>query len=327
MTTSRTALKDWLNTLPVVEGFPAASKVRRFAHDEEAYDERHHVTGDPGLGLGMLALLKIASIPLACPILEIGCGTGALSVGLASHAAPLLVLSDPSPGFLRLLDRRLRADGNKPRNVAYCVLSGQDMDKLPERSLSVICLRHTLHHVADVDAFAAQAARTLVPGGCLVFEEPFAEAFVLMGAMLQFMPGLAAQNGVTLTQKDRDNIRLFCDTIKFYARQDIDKSGAEDKHLFHPAELGRLLEKHGFKTSFYTNHDYNSFQSGVQIQTPLRYFNDVFRGYLVHLMGFGEKFGVLFDKTMVPFVDYVDQCSQGGLGPSFVGVGLSVKMA
>lgn len=173
MTARPNTLSDWLSGLPVVEGFPAASEVRHFAHDEKAYDERHHVTGDPVLGLGMLALLGIESIPMTHPILEIGCGTGALSVGLAQdHAAPLLVLSDPSPGFLRLLDRRLRAGGRTPRNVAYCVLDGQDMDKIPDRSLSVVCLRHTLHHVADVDAFAAQAARVLIPAAAWSSRSP-----------------------------------------------------------------------------------------------------------------------------------------------------------
>lgn len=322
------SFSDWLGSLKIESGYPAASELRSFAHDEDDYDARHLVTGDPVLGRGMVELLRAEGIPMTHPILEIGCGTGALSVGLAAyHTSPLLVLTDPSPGFLRMLERRLDAAKVADRQVAYCALSGDDLEKVPAESLSVVCLRHTLHHITDVEKFAAQAHRALIPGGCLVFEEPFAEALLMMGAMAQFIPTIAKAKDIPVTKEQLDQIDLFGRTIQFYSRQDLDKATAEDKHLFRPAELGRLMAKLGYQSQFYTNHNFGSFIHGVSTETQKNFFSSVFRGYLVHLMGFGESFGTLFDRTMASFAEYVDIAAQGGLGPCYVGIGLCRKVA
>jgi hypothetical protein len=79
--------------------------------------------------------------------------------------------------------------------VAFCTLGAEDLGKLPAGELSLIGVRAALHHVLDVGKFFADASRALSEQGLLIFQEPFAEGHIVIGALAELMPRLAAVGG------------------------------------------------------------------------------------------------------------------------------------
>lgn len=334
--------REWLAGQRTQDGVLLLGDARPFFHDESAYTAHHGEDPAPfDAGQGLAALLRATGADMSAPALEIGCGFGYLSLGLAvDNPFPLLLLTDTSPGFLRILGDRLeahgvswQADGNGhaaprmgspdmpgPGAVRLGILSGDAMQEIPDASLSCIAMRATLHHVADVDAFLAQAARVLRPGGHLVFEEPCREALLLMGVLVAQMPELAAARGVEVTPRQVELVDLFRRMVEFYCRQDIDKSTAEDKHLFHPVEIAARCRAHGFDTSVYANTTLASLKY-LHGESPLppTFFHDTTRAYIGEVCRMPELVP-LFDATIAASCAYIDACSRGGRGPHYISV-------
>jgi len=321
-------LPPWLASLPAEEGFAHISTPRRYAHDEAGYDQ--YYSSDPAnmlVGRGVVALMRQVNADFSGPAVEIGCGTGLVSLGLAEEAAagayPLAIITDPSPEFLKITQKKVRAHKIPEDRLCYAVLMGEEIDRLPENEFSLIALRSTLHHVLHVDAFIRDAARALKPGGVLTFQEPCMEGYILMGALAQVLPALAAAAGKPLTTEQAAQVKLFSDAMAFYTRRDVDKTTAEDKHLFRVDELMQTGQDCGLSVRFHANTTYDAFARSES--APPELFHSFFRAYAKHCMAWGDELMTRFDELLAPYSKYVDGASAGGSGPYQHGVFVCVK--
>jgi SAM-dependent methyltransferase len=316
------SLPSWLAERPQEDGFFHISEPRRYAHDESGYDA--HYNTDPAnmtVGLGLVNILREHGAPFDGPALEIGCGTGQVSLGLAASGAyPLAIFTDPSPTFLGITRGKLEAHAVSQSRYALAVLAGEELDRLPADVLSLIVLRSTLHHVLDVDGFIASAARALRPGGVLIFQEPCMEGFVLMGAMVQFLPDLAKAAGRPLTESQQERALAFAGSMAYYARRDVDKTTAEDKHIFRVDEVMRSGERSGLAVEFLANSTFEHFAVPREQRRPPDTFTPFFRGYAQYCMGWDEALMARFDEHIVPHCRLIETASGGGSGPYLHGV-------
>jgi ubiquinone/menaquinone biosynthesis C-methylase UbiE len=317
-------LPPWLSELPQEDGFYHISTPRRFAHDESKYDEQYN--NRPNLTVGKGVLAAAAGGDTSAPALEVGCGTGLVSLGLvAGSPYPLTILTDPSPAFLGITRRKLEGANIALDRAAFAVLTGEELDRLPEAGLSLIVLRSTLHHVLHVGEFIAAAARALRPGGVLTFQEPCMEGYLLMGALVRFLPVLAERAGAPLTGTQLSWVQGFADTMKFYARRDLDKSSAEDKHLFRVDELMKLGEGGGLSVTFLPNTTYDALSENAA--NPGRdTFAHFFRQYARYCMSWDDALMERFDTLLAPHAQYLDEASAGASGPYLHGVFVCRKL-
>jgi SAM-dependent methyltransferase len=320
-------LPPWLAALPTVDGMIAISDARRYAHEEAAYDAQYqNDAANLQVGRGLMKLVADAHGDVSAPALEVGCGTGLLSMGLLAESTyPLTILTDPSTVFLEITRAKAQSSGLSMDRACLAILRAEDIDRLPSRSLSLIALRSTLHHVLDPDAFITHAGRALVPGGILAFQEPCMEGFILMGAMMQFLPTLADAAGVRVTDAQRAKLDLFPAAMTFYARRDVDKSAAEDKHLFRVDEVQRCGFRAGLDVRFHPN---TSFDAAAADRPPgQRPFLKFMRDYAKYCMSWDDSLMALFDRFMPPYCTMVQTASGGGSGPYFDGVFIARKVS
>ena len=321
------AQHEWLDSLPVQDGFHCISEGRRFAHDEEKYDAQY--ASDPAnmqVGSGLVKLLEEVAADFSGPALEVGCGTGLLSLGLAAATPyPLTILTDPSPAFLRITRQKIRHAGISEDRLRYAILQGEEIGRLPAGSVSLIVLRSTLHHVLDVDAFIADAGRAIRPGGALTFEEPCLEGYVLMGALAQFLPALAQGAGRPLSAEQARHVELFVRSMAFYSRRDLDKSKAEDKHLFRVDEIMATGAANGLEFEFKANRTYESFLEPPAVEPA--FFHRFMRDYVKYCMSWPDDLLARFDEHMPPYCSYLAEASRGGSGPYLHGVFVARKRA
>jgi SAM-dependent methyltransferase len=115
-----------------------------------------YASARPGYPDGLFAW--IASVaPSTRQVWEAGCGSGQASRGLAAHFAQVFA-TDPSAAQVA------RAQG--PANIRFAVEPGEHCS-LPDASVDAVCVAQALHWF-DRDAFFAECARVLTPGGVLV---------------------------------------------------------------------------------------------------------------------------------------------------------------
>ena len=322
MSANPAGLLAWLNSLPKAETFPLISTPRYFAHDESQYDAQYQC--DPAnlqVGRGLLTLLKECGADCASPAVEIGCGTGLLSLGLAAdNPYPHVLITDPSPSFLKITQKKLRVQGLDEARVAFAVLTGEEIDRLPADSFSLVALRSTLHHILDVEEFIRRSARVLRPGGVLAFQEPSLDGYLLMGAVLQFLPLLLKAAKQKLSKAHHSKIEEFVHAMSFYARRDLDKSQAEDKHLFRVDEVMRLGASCGLSVEFRPNVGFEAFSFPPQSRPKPEGFTSFLRSYARYCMSWEPPLIQMLDEHLVPFCQYVEQASGGGSGPYLHGV-------
>jgi ubiquinone/menaquinone biosynthesis C-methylase UbiE len=312
----------WRDTLQQRGGAYLISEARGFAHDETDYDTQYH--NDPTNllpGQGLVRLCREYSGDFSGPAVEIGCGTGLLSLGLVKeHAFPYILLTDPSPAFLNIARRKLTQAKAPLDQVGFGVLMAEELGKLPPDTFSLIVLRSVLHHVIDIPAFFAQAAGALRRGGMLVMEEPCQEGAVVMATMAQFIPLVVKQSKRQWTDECQRQLQLFLDTMKFYARTDIDKSQGEDKHLFRVDELMAIGSDVGISVKFAANRTFYDWAPDRHGNPKHESFTTFFHNYLKYCMRFDEPFMDLFDEYFAPYCGWVEELAQIGNGPYFHGV-------
>ena len=319
---------DWLESLPKEEGLIRISEPRPFAHDEAGYDKQYAI--DPSemrSGIGLMNALKARGADFSLPALEMGCGTGKLSLGLVKESCfPLVLLSDPSVAFLNIVRSKLKNAGLDAAPVHLLVLTSEEINRLPSRSLSLIVLRSTLHHILDVNAFIHDAGRLLTPNGFLMFEEPCMEGYVLMGALAQFIPLVLKDAGIRASDYHESQIATFVDAMRFYARRDIDKRNAEDKHLFRPDELTTIGKAAGFSVEFIPNTGFEACDESGAFLNEYFSFHRFFIEYLKYCMGFDAELIDLFERHFEPYNRFIEEISAKSNAPYCYSVFLCRKL-
>lgn len=103
--------------------------------------------------------------PSNARVLEIGCGTGAITRALAARPGVAEVVGvEPSPGLLK----RAQALAATLPSVSFVEADGRDVP-LPDGSFDVVVVHTVLSHVPTPDRVVTEALRLLRPGGWAAF--------------------------------------------------------------------------------------------------------------------------------------------------------------
>lgn len=187
---------------------------------------------------------------LGLEVLEIGCGTGLLTVGLSRHSdVASTVALDISKNFLLTNRLRVIEHGRRDASVAFMCA---DLNALPfqERSFDVILGNSILHHVYDYEGLLQQLRHLARPGAVMIFNEPVQEGKSLMAFLLEivlYADGLSSSRLFTDTEVTK--VRNLINTMlreKYLRAHPERKRKMEDKHVFNVSELKSRAEGLGF---------------------------------------------------------------------------------
>ena len=229
---------------------------RAFAHAEDRYDAQYENSSiDLAPGSRLVDFLKEFGIAKGARLLEIGCGTGFLSLGVAaSNYFDEVAVTDGSLNFMRLTKAKFEQIDTQS-NICLAVLTDHDIDKIADDYFDVIAMRSVLHHVTDFGEFADMLMKKLRPRGVLAMFEPRAELFLWMGTVMAMFSELAVAKKVHLDAEDRESISIFVRTIEFYLRRDIDKSQGEDKYAFWQHEMLDMASRNHAVVAFRSENE------------------------------------------------------------------------
>ena len=152
------------------------------------------------------------------------------------------------------------------------------------------------------------------------------EGYVLMGAMAQFIPLVIERSGINLSDAQRDQIKRFIDTMKFYARRDLDKSTAEDKHLFRVDEIMKISSSAGLSVEFLPNAAYDRYALTAEKRQGPFSFYAFFHDYLKYCMSFDPELTGLFDTHFRNYCGFVEELSASSSPPYMHGVFVCRKL-
>lgn len=101
-------------------------------------------------------------------VLEVGCGTAALTAAFANRGAEV-VATDVSLRWLALAQKRLSESAAESVELVAC--AAEELP-FPDESFDVVAASDVIEHVEDPRRFVAEAARVLRPGGVLFLATP-----------------------------------------------------------------------------------------------------------------------------------------------------------
>jgi SAM-dependent methyltransferase len=134
---------------------------------------------DPQQRAMLQTYLRDAALPHGAQVLEVGCGTGAVTRVLATWPGVREVIGvDPSPAFIA----RARELARGLTNASFQEADGRALP-FGSGTVDAVVFHTTLCHVPEPDAMLREAVRLLRPGGCLlVFEGDYATATLATSA-------------------------------------------------------------------------------------------------------------------------------------------------
>lgn len=243
------------------------------------------------------------------PVLELGCGTGRLSVGLLKFfPASQLLLTDASIHFLSLLSKKICTAQLPVPHLG--LFNFDDLHLLPNDMFGLILLRSALHHVDDYATFLSVAARKLLPGGAICCQEPLHEGLFTLGLLARTVkPPL-------FDMKISSDLDLLVRTMAFYCRRDVDKSHAEDKHAFRLSGMLAASNNAGLRLHFYANKSFEDFSGEAQDFS----FSIFAQRYLQYCMNFSDKTVRYFMRHAASALSYIDMTAGMGNAPESSGV-------
>lgn len=169
-------------------------------------------------------------------VLDIATGGGHVSKALAPHAGTV-ISTDLTEEMLANTARHLKPDYG---NILYVIADAEALPFLADTFDAAIC-RIAAHHFPHPEAFAAEAARVLKPGG----------KFVLIDNVAPEDPGLA--RFMNTTEKLRDDSHARClpksEWQALFKRNGLTELGAIDrkKTFQFPSWAARTAENEGQK--------------------------------------------------------------------------------
>ena len=125
--------------------------------------------GSAGLGQVTAAVLDVAGVTPDAEVVDLGCGTGQISLPLAERGARVLAV-DVSPAMIRQLQARASRAG--VTGLEGLAMPIEDLS-LPEGSVDLVVSSYALHHLRDADKarLVSAAFGWLRPGGRLVIAD------------------------------------------------------------------------------------------------------------------------------------------------------------
>ena len=144
---------------------PAPAKLQRRVWDRRAGTWEHH--GAVGLEQVIDAVLETAAGQPGMVAVDLGCGTGQLSIPLAARGVQVTAV-DVSPQMVERL--RAKVEGMELDGVVHATVSPIEQLSFSAGSLDLVVSNYALHHLRDNDKeeVVRQAAHWLRPGGKLV---------------------------------------------------------------------------------------------------------------------------------------------------------------
>jgi ubiquinone/menaquinone biosynthesis C-methylase UbiE len=129
-------------------------------------NEPDHGLRDPDLRAAWKAFLQSALPPSPSAILDLGCGTGSLSV-LLSELGYTVTGVDISPAMIAQAEHKSRM---LRRTISFQIMDAAKPDFAPQWFDAVLC-RHLLWTLPAIDQVLVRWARLLRPGGVLLLIE------------------------------------------------------------------------------------------------------------------------------------------------------------
>ena len=164
-------------------------------------------------------------------VLEIGCGTGIISLGIAPYVESVIA-ADISPRMLSMA--KSKAESSSISNVDFRLYDGYSIPCADE-SFDVVLLFNTLHVVKEPESLLREANRLLKPSGCLLsatdcYGEPVPFPVRLMLGVQKLLKRIG-----------------FISFLWYYGREDLhrlfEQSGFDitDSDVLHPAPVNYYL--------------------------------------------------------------------------------------
>jgi ubiquinone/menaquinone biosynthesis C-methylase UbiE len=182
-------------------------------------------------------------------VLEIGAGTGLLTLGmLANSRFDLAVVTDISHQMLTLLRSRMPPEINK--NVVFATFSGTE-PVFADNTIDLCIANSVLHHMPDYQAFLSVMAKALKPGGRAIFVEPSAVYHDIMSrALSDSLCTLLAQVPASqLNPRDITSLAAWISDVRFrlaFPDDTLSISRLEDKHFFSRLSLAETAKAAAF---------------------------------------------------------------------------------
>jgi 2-polyprenyl-3-methyl-5-hydroxy-6-metoxy-1,4-benzoquinol methylase len=125
--------------------------------------------GSAGLAAVTMAVLEAADVEPDAQVVDLGCGTGQISLPLATRGARVLAV-DVSPAMVRRLESQARGHGAE--SLDGLVMPIEEL-VLPARSVDLVVSSYALHHLRDADKarLVSAAFSWLRPGGRLMLAD------------------------------------------------------------------------------------------------------------------------------------------------------------
>ncbi len=167
---------DGLDAWPPLPAVPEDKDMRQNVYDDLAFFEGYTALRANPANLNVLveqpALRALLPPLVGATVVDLGCGTGDLSLYCAEQGAESVLAFDLSAKMLDVARER-----NRHPNVRFVRAAMEDLS-LASGAADVVVSSFALHYVRDYPALVSNVMRWLRPGGALVFsvEHPIVTA-------------------------------------------------------------------------------------------------------------------------------------------------------